>query len=158
MRRVAESGAANGRYGVNIASTSVVIARISNNDVSDASTARYGDTSLTAIVTDPNLSLTVALTADNQAVASAFYNFIKLTSDNATAANRTFTLNPGQYTGQRLTLIFDDTDACQLLDDAATSPAGGTMRLNGNWEPTEDDTISLIWDDNEWMELSRSAN
>jgi polygalacturonase len=157
-RREAESGAANGRYGVNIASTNVLLARVGPNEITGAQTAKYNDTSLQAILNEVDYTTDVALTADNQAVTVGLFRQIRLTSNDATAANRTFTLSPGQYPGQKLTLIFDDTDACQLADNGATVPAGGAVRLSANWEPTEDDSLSLEWDGDEWIELCRSAN
>jgi hypothetical protein len=153
-RREAESGAANGRYGINIGSANVLVAQISGNEVSGAQTASYADTSTQAVLQAPDFTTTVSLTADNQAVTVGMYRMIKLASDNATATNRTFTITAGQFIGQHLTLIWDDTDAGELADNTANP----TVRLSATWTPTEDDTLTLVWDGDEWFETSRSAN
>jgi hypothetical protein len=104
-----------------------------------------------AITTVP---ATTALTADNQAVTTNARSFIKLTSDDSTPANRTFTLGTCLFDGQHLTLMWDDaTDAGELLDT-------GTAKLSADWAPAGNRhwTLDLICDGTNWVEKSRSNN
>lgn len=101
-------------------------------------------------------SSTIALTADNQSVPVGDLRTILLTSNNATAANRTFLLGPGAMAGQEVTLIWDDTDAGELIDGSASG--SGVVRLSADWTPTQYDTLTLIWAGADWVEKSRSAN
>lgn len=99
------------------------------------------------------LSAAVALTADNQAVVTLNRSFITLTSDDATATNRTFTLDAG-VAGQRLTLMWNDaTNAGELVDT-------GNAKLSATWtnSGSQYNTLSLICDGTNWIELCRSAN
>ena len=45
----------------------------------------------------------------------------------------------------------------EMIDDVAQG-GGGNTRLNGNWVPTQYDTLCLISNATDWVELSRSAN
>jgi len=91
----------------------------------------------------------VELVSDNQSVTASSKSSITLTSDNATAANRTFTLSAGEA-GQELILIWNDTDEGQLEDT-------GTTLLTANWEPTNiGQTLRLINDGTNWIELHRA--
>jgi hypothetical protein len=99
----------------------------------------------------------VSLTADNQVVNVGDYSYIQLSSNNATAANRTFVLDQGAGSGHRLTLEWTGTNAGELVDDSAVD-GGGNHRLAGTWTPTQYDTISLIWNGTDWVELCRSTN
>jgi len=94
---------------------------------------------------------TVSLTADNQSVSTSATSLIYLSSDNAVAANRTFTLTAGQN-GQRLVLLCV-ANACELLDS-------GTANLSATWTAGVADTLSLIYSTTtaSWCELSRSNN
>jgi len=94
----------------------------------------------------------VALTADNTVVTVTASNIL-LTSDNATATNRTFTLaTTGAQEGQKLTLRFSDgTNQCEivatannLLTDGVTitfNAVGQRVKLEfneGKWEQASD--------------------
>lgn len=95
----------------------------------------------------------VALTADDQAVTTTSRSFITLTSDNATPANRTFTLGNGT-SGQRLTLMWNDgTNAGELADT-------GNQKLSAAWSMSaaQYSTLDLIYDGTNWVELARSTN
>jgi len=93
------------------------------------------------------------LTADNQAITVGNRSHIVISSNNATATNRTFTLSNGLRDGQMLILEWSGTNAGEMV--AATN-----RKLSATWTPTQYDTISLIWSDNAsaWLELCRSAN
>lgn len=103
------------------------------------------------------VDVTVALTADNQFVATQGLSTIKLTSDNTTATNRTFTLqsalNPTQDPGGNyvLTLIFESgsSTTCELANS-------GNVKLSAAWTPTQYGTLTLQWDGFFWIELARS--
>lgn len=98
-------------------------------------------------------SSSVSLTADNQAVTVGDRSHIVLSSDDATATNRTFTLSNGLGDGQVLVLEWSGTNAAEIV--AATN-----IKLSATWTPTQYDTLSLIWSTNAtaWLETSRSAN
>lgn len=101
----------------------------------------------------------VSLIADDQVVDVSMLGGIKFNSDDATATNRTILLTAGSDPGQRLVLYFKDaTDAMELLDNSALSGAGGNVRLSADWTPGHRDVVSLIWDNTDWVELSRSDN
>src|SRR5882672_4134775 len=100
----------------------------------------------------PCVYTTTNLTADNQAVATASYTLIFLTSDNATATNRTFTLTASTIVGHRLTLIWNDgTNAGEIADT-------GIQKLSATWSPGQYDTLELMSDGTNWIELARSNN
>lgn len=94
-----------------------------------------------------------SLTADNQAVTVGNVSHIILSSNDATATNRTFTLSNGLTDGHLLTLEWSGTNAGEIV--AATN-----IKLSATWTPTQYDTLSLIWSTNAsaWLEKSRSAN
>lgn len=95
-------------------------------------------------------STTVSLTADNQAVTVGNRSFLVLSSNNATATNRTFTLSSGLQSGQVLVILLT-TNAAELADSGNCSLAS-TYALGAN------DTISLIWNGSTWYETGRSNN
>lgn len=131
-------------------------------------TADAHETSLTATdatadrtVTIPNAtgtvslsqaSTTTALTADNQAVTPGAASVLQLTSDDATATNRTFTLSAtGAITGQIYVLIGPATNQCEIADT-------GIQVLSATWSPTTGDTLTLLFDGTNFNELARSNN
>ena len=131
-------------------------------------TADAHETSLTATdptadrtVTIPNAtgtvalsqaSTTTALTADNQAVTPGSNTVLQLTSDDATATNRTFTLSAtGAITGQTYVLIGPASNQCEIADT-------GIQVLSATWSPTTGDTLTLKFDGTNFIELARSNN
>jgi hypothetical protein len=94
----------------------------------------------------------VTLTADNTAVPVDKTAILYLGSDNTTAANRTFTLGLGGNLGQQLTIIFTtgSSTTAQLVDT-------GIQKLQGNWEPTQYEAMTLVWDGTNWIETGRGA-
>lgn len=98
------------------------------------------------------------LTADNQVVTVGSSSYIPLSSDNATAANRTMVLGQGAYAGQILVLEWTHaTNQGELADDGSVS-GGGNVRLSATWSPGQYDTLTLIWNGTDWLELCRSNN
>lgn len=94
----------------------------------------------------------VALTADNQAVSAVGTGFIQLTSDNATATNRTFTLTASPIVGHTVTLeSTDGTNLCEIADT-------GIQKLAGTWTCAQYDTLTLISDGTNWLEVTRADN
>ena len=102
----------------------------------------------------------IALTADDQVVTITTLDIQGLTSNDATPANRTFTLN-APVNGQVVTFIWVGTDAAELLDDSAIGGAGN-LRLNGDWLPQQYDTITIRCANSsgalDCYEVSRSDN
>lgn len=97
-------------------------------------------------------STTVALTADAQAVTPGSATVIQFASDNDTAANRTATLSAtGSITGQVYVLIGPATNQMEI---AAT----GIQKLSATWSPTAADTLTLLFDGTNFLELARSDN
>lgn len=93
---------------------------------------------------------TVSLTADNQAVSVAGVSYLRLSSDNATASNRTFTLSGGEDR-QTLVIVWLGVNAGELAD-------GGPPYLNGIWTPGDWDTLTLFCVGGNWVETARSNN
>lgn len=93
---------------------------------------------------------TAILTADNQAVSVEGISQLQITSDNTTAANRTFTISPGTLTGQKVTLIMESgsSTTCQLANS-------GTCKLAVAWEPVQYQALRLEWDGYFWIEEGR---
>ena len=95
----------------------------------------------------------VVLAADNTVVNVTGITYLSLGSDNTTAANRTFTLTPGDVMGHELTLIFQTA-----ASTTAQLAASGNAKLSAAWEPTQYDSLRLSWDGTYWVEVSRSDN
>lgn len=57
----------------------------------------------------------------------------------------------GQYTGVPFTLLFQSVGSIGLAD-------AGVFKLNGAFNATLDDTLTLVWDGNNFYEIGRSAN
>ncbi len=97
----------------------------------------------------------INITADDTNIVPGDRSLLRLLSDNATPANRTFTIDSPATFGQMLILHWNDTDAGELID-------GGDMYLSGDWTPGQDDTITLLstytGGTHKWVELSRSDN
>lgn len=108
-------------------------------------------------------SSTVDLTADDQTLTLTSASNVRLTSNNATAANRTIILGDGDANGQVLILQWDeDTSTGQgELPDATAN----NVRLSAAWSMDgvlggQYDTLSLVWNstDSNWIETARSNN
>lgn len=95
--------------------------------------------------------LTVMLSADNQTVDASGYSFIKLSSDNTTAANRTFILANSTLLGQDLTIVFESgaSTTAQLANS-------GTCKLSAAWEPIQYQSLVVQWDGSYWIEKARN--
>lgn len=95
---------------------------------------------------------TFNLTSDGQAITLGDHSFIRLSSDNATPANRTFTIDNGLSDGEVIHL--------HVVANAAELADSGNVALSAAWTPDANDTLTLQWDATStvWRELSRSAN
>lgn len=100
---------------------------------------------------------TVALIADNTTVSTSMRSYIRLSSDNVTAGDRTFILSQSTTSGHVLILEWTGTNAAELLDGSAQGTAG-THRLSADWIPTEHDTLTLMSNGTDWIEVARSTN
>jgi hypothetical protein len=109
-----------------------------------------------AIATSPS---TASLTADNQTVICTNKSYIQLSSNSATASQRTFVLTPtvAAMNGQILTLEWTGTNAGEIADDSSNI-GGGNTRLSAVWTPTQYDTLTLRFNGTDWVEMSRSTN
>jgi len=106
----------------------------------------------TGTVTLAQASTSTALTADNQVVTPGQNTRIQLTSDNATATSRTFTLSAtGATTGQIYVIIGPATNQCEI---AVT----GIQMLSATWSPTTSDTLTVMFDGTNFYEIARSNN
>lgn len=101
-------------------------------------------------------SKTVDLTSDNQSITVNDKSYVKLTSDNATATNRTMVLGDGAMDGQTLTLEWaeDNSTGSGELPDSGSN----NTNLASTWTPNIGDTISLVWNSTDWIETGRSDN
>jgi hypothetical protein len=106
-----------------------------------------------------NLPLNVALTADNQTINPGVTPFIRIVSDNTTAANRTFTLFKGAYQGQQICLTLVPTSAGVATGRAQLASSGNTVLTGGTWEPAVNDSLMLQWDGitSVWREIGRAV-
>lgn len=95
----------------------------------------------------------VMLNADNLQVDLAGVSYLELSSDNTTAANRTFTLVQSNLVGHmvRIVLVSGSSTTCELLDS-------GTVRLESAWRPLQNDSLSLMWNGTAWIEIGRSMD
>jgi hypothetical protein len=93
------------------------------------------------------------LSADNTVVNTSGVSYLAISSDNTTAANRTFTLTSSTLEGQILYLVFEagSSYTCQLADS-------GNVKLSAAWEPLQYDSLTLMWDKTAaaWIELARN--
>lgn len=140
----------------------------SNALVLEGATADGFETSITPTdptadrtITVPNASGTVALSqastavslvGDDQAVTPGASTVIQLSSDDATDTNRTFTLSAtGAITGQIYVLIGPASNACEIADT-------GIQKLSATWSPGATDTLTLLFDGTNFIELARADN
>ncbi len=93
----------------------------------------------------------VSLIGDNQSVVTEGLSLIILTSDDATAANRTFVPVASPRVGHELTLLWNSANEGQLADTATVT------LVTGAWEPTNlYQSIRLISDGTRWIEVCRA--
>jgi len=94
----------------------------------------------------------VSLVADNTRVDCGGISLLKLSSNSATATDRTFILNYSNLAGHALTLYFvsGSSYSCELADS-------GTVKLQGAWTPLQYDTLQLVSDGTVWVEVARSS-
>jgi hypothetical protein len=106
-----------------------------------------------------NLPLNIALTADNQTINPGVTPFIRIVSNNTTAANRTFTLFAGSYQGQVIYLTLVPTSNGTSTGRAQLLSSGNTALTGGTWEPAVGDSLILQWDGTSsvWREIARAG-
>lgn len=101
----------------------------------------------------------VSLAADNTSIfVTRNQPWLRLVSNDTTAANRTFTLTSGPVDGYVLTLTLVPNGAvttgrAQLLSTGNVNLSGGT------WEPAVNDYLTLQWDalSATWREVARQG-
>ena len=104
----------------------------------------------------------VTITADDQVVSFKKQGELRIDSDNATAANRSFVLDVGKKRGQEVSVLcFDATNQSEIVDDS-NIPAGGKMKLTADWTCSEKfDNLKLKFSGppgDHWYEVGRSNN
>lgn len=101
----------------------------------------------------------VDLGADNQTLTVSGTSHVRLTSNDTTATNRTFSLGDGASDGQVLTLEWNEAVASGAGEMAEV---GGQINLvsTTTWTPDNGDIIRLTWNAgaSEWREISRVDN
>jgi len=95
----------------------------------------------------------INLTGDNTILTTTGRSLIRLSSDSGTATSRTFTLGAGSAQGQVLVLEWTGTNAGELLNNTGTAAA----RINGDWRPAQYDSLTLVYNGADWIELSRRS-
>lgn len=116
--------------------------------------ANFRDGSLEQGQAMPAVTMTVLLTADNQAIDPGSATMLLVGSNSATATARTFTLAASTFgAGHELTLIFNtgSSTTAQLVDT-------GIQKLVGDWLPTQYGALRLKFDGTNWVEVGRSQN
>jgi len=91
--------------------------------------------------------------ADNTVIAvNATTTFLVLTSNGANN-NRTITFTDGTIVGQLVVIkvVAGGAQGVELVD-------GGTFSMAGDFGPDNNDTITLIWDGVDWVEVARRNN
>ncbi|MGB3946348.1 MAG: hypothetical protein WBM13_00065, partial [Bacteroidia bacterium] len=119
-------------------------------------------------VTAPNVQLdvnggfalrqtAVSLTGDNQAVTVSDVSYLEVTSNNATATNRTMVLGAGSQVGQLLFIVNVDGDAndsFEIQDGGNVStPGGATVTFNDNF----DNALFMWTSSNVWVLISSNT-
>lgn len=130
--------------------------RIHGNDIDIPGVATIGQLALDFLAVLKLVRTQVSLIADDQPIDVALLSHIALSSDNATSTNRNFVLNQG-LSGQILILEWEGTNAGRIDDNSANSD-NGNVRLSADWVPTEFDTIVLLSNGVDWIEICRSTN
>lgn len=103
----------------------------------------------------------ISLTSDNQALAPSFSDgagYCVLSSDNATASNRTFLLPAANHNpGKILILQWSGANAGELIKGSGGGSTG-FANISADWVPGTGDTLTLISTIGGWFEISRSNN
>ena len=100
-------------------------------------------------------AVSVLVSADDQVIDVKGVGVINLSSDDAVAVNRDFTLTQPPLP-QLLIIYFDGGNAARLLDNAVSG--GGTVKLSANWTAATDATLTLYYNGSDWLEMTRTNN
>ena len=80
------------------------------------------------------------------------FGYLQIIPDAARTSDTTTAINNGSYSGQILVLEgTNDTNTATIKDNANTKMAGDCV-LGIN------DTLTLVWNDADWVEIARSNN
>lgn len=93
--------------------------------------------------------------AGTKTIDTADETFINFTV--AIGSTGSINLNQGEA-GQFIILYCSFAGATLTITDDAANSDAGNVRLAGDWSPTADDTLVLVCDGTDWIELSRSTN
>ncbi len=94
----------------------------------------------------------INITSDNFALTVGNNSTINITSNSNVANSRTIVLSNGLANGQLLFILFTGSS------NVADIPDSGNCRLAGNMPFGVDETLSLMWNGSNWVELRRSVN
>ena len=102
-------------------------------------------------VSTVGITVHAALAADDT-VIDITTSTTELSSNNGTAANRTFTIDTSDMViAWTYILRWEGANAGELLDT-------GIYELSADWRPTDGDTLTITWNGTIVSELARSAN
>ena len=96
----------------------------------------------------------IEVTNDNLAVTVGNNSTIFLKSNSNSSTARTIILSDGLVMGQILIFINIDKDA----NDRVEIRDNSNTKLNANWQSNKDDTITLMWNGIDWVELAHFNN
>jgi hypothetical protein len=101
----------------------------------------------------PRVDFAKLLDADDLVINPNKGTLCDISSDNATATNRTFTLLDGQHKGQSIVLNFisGSSYTCDLQST-------GNVNLVEAWQPLQYECLELMWNGTDtWLEVARSV-
>ena len=101
---------------------------------------------------------TVSIVADNQVVDVSTKNYVRLSSDNATATNRTVTLTRGTVFGQQLIIEYINFPNSLEFIDNSSLIGGGNLRIANGFGMNSFDILGLVWNGVDWVQIFRSVN
>lgn len=78
--------------------------------------------------------------------------YVSLTLGASSSGN--ITLSDGLHSGQWLVIECAANSGTAIIPDNTAN----NVKLSADWNPTADDTLTLIWNGSDWVELARSAN
>ena len=120
--------------------------------LTSTSNATFNDNVTIDSILTMRMSGVIPIQADDTLI-TVVSSVMLISSDDATATNRTFTISDGTTNGQRLTIILIEeggSDKCELVDAGSEAGLDGTMLFDADL-----DNVSLIWYETYWIELAR---
>lgn len=93
----------------------------------------------------------VSLSGSNPTIDVKHYTNVRVTTDGTASGNASLT--SGIVTGHQVLLIFEGSQGYSI-------PATGTFKSHSNFNPSDHDTLLVVWNESHghWLEVSRSHN